>query len=204
MGLSDFIFGIIGATSGIAFGWSLTVACSHPQAAIVLLCISCALFAMLGPLWAFGAKGYKMKIRFIISVSTIVIGAAALAFALSENAACAQTAPSVTQTNQGAPNVNGNGNIIYPPPQMQTPMLLMPPPSQVTGATIYGNDQGGPTADITVMGARGQAPVLGADISVVGRPGQSVTGLYLAGPNALTITVGGDGPATGMRIQIGN
>ena len=79
-------------------------------------------------------------------------------------------------------------------------------PSDVVGAVIVGNGQGGVAADIAVTGTSGQmAPVVGMDIHATGAPGQSVTGLKIIqnGPGTgLRVTVGGNGPAVGVRSTV--
>jgi hypothetical protein len=80
-------------------------------------------------------------------------------------------------------------------------------PNHLVGATIIGNGQG-TAADVTVMGSPGQtSPAVGMDISAIGRPGQSVTGLNVIqnGPGTgMHVTVGGNGPAVGVRVSVGN
>jgi hypothetical protein len=74
----------------------------------------------------------------------------------------------------------------------------------VTGATVY-NTGGGTGANMSVTGAAGQPPRVGWDIDASGAPGRSVTGLQIIqnGPGTgMNITVGGDGPATGVRVNV--
>lgn len=78
--------------------------------------------------------------------------------------------------------------------------------NSVTGMTIQGNSQGDPAAEFSATGSHNQAaPPVGLDINAVGGPGQSVTGLRIIqnGPGTgLKVTVGGSGPATGVRVNV--
>ena len=90
MGLPEFVSSVLGAIFGAAFGWALTMICSHPEAAQVLYWVSTVAFAMLGPIWALqAADNNNMKTGFIAAVSTVALSAAGLFWALSLKDACA-------------------------------------------------------------------------------------------------------------------
>ena len=80
------------------------------------------------------------------------------------------------------------------------------PAPPVTGMTVS-NSNGGTGADVRVSGSAEQAePSVGLDVGATAKPGQSVTGLRIiqTGPGTgMRITVGGNGPAVGARVNVG-
>jgi hypothetical protein len=113
--------------------------------------------------------------------------------------------PDAHQNNQSGPNLlaPGNGNQFYlASPPSTAPALNLPP---VTGLSIA-NSGGGTGADITALGSAGSSvPVIGKDIQMNLCSGQSATGVSVIqnGPGTgMKVTVGGDGPATGVRSAI--
>jgi hypothetical protein len=109
-----------------------------------------------------------------------------LGYAVTDWRAGAQTTPAETARE---------GTAMTP----QGPALTRPatPSSVVVGATIVGNGQGGPAAD--VVGTDQQAPA--AKIAASGCGGQSVTGLSVTqtGPGT-GLRIVQSGPGTGMRV----
>jgi hypothetical protein len=79
--------------------------------------------------------------------------------------------------------------------------------NEVVGTTIQGDGRGGTGADVSVTGSPNQAtPPVGMDVTAIGRPDQSVTGMRIIqnGPGTgMRVTVGSDGPATGVRVTVG-
>lgn len=131
MGLGEFavaeIIGGGGAIVGI--GGALMLSRRHRRPALVCFYIAGALFWLSGIMWGATASDYQMSTRLI---SAALVGGASAAFVVwivaITNAAQITELPiagdrlaqnSITQNNQGAPNINvpGSGNTlnVYPP-----------------------------------------------------------------------------------------
>jgi hypothetical protein len=157
MGISEFIFSVLGLLFSAAFAWALTMVCSNPEAAQVLYWISAVVFAMLGPAWAFQASGYNMRTRSIASVSTVVLAAGALFWVLSLKNACAQTEKpngsnctiSIGRDNN-APATNNCPTIYYGPKRQPSGLYQLDERvGLVEGATLDTNNN-----EITLISPR--------------------------------------------------
>jgi hypothetical protein len=157
MRLSEFIFGVLAVLCGAAFGWALTMVCSHPEAAQIFYWISAIAFAMLGPVWALQASGYSMTTRGIMSASTVILSAAGLFFALSLKDSCAQTAApngSNCSINIGgdnkAPATNNCPTIYYGPKRQPSGLYQSDERVGLVNGAMLDNDNN----EITLMNPR--------------------------------------------------
>ncbi len=185
MGTSDFLLIVIPGASAIFYGIGgaimLVPSIEHQKSAKAAFLIAGTLFWITGLIWGASNGDAQMITRYIV---VGIVGAASAIITLWAITLTGNAQTSNHQTYMG-PTMSNDEN-------------------RVVGAEIIGNHQGGAAAEINSTGTA-LSPSVGADVSVQGQPGQSVTGLRVIqnGPGT-GLRINQTGPGVGLRVTVGS